>query len=58
MSKLRGFFLWKGVFMTTDEKNRLKQYFEKLLDSLEDGEIHVVPLEDETEETDGDDDAV
>ncbi len=44
--------------MTTDEKNRLKQYFEKLLDSLEDGEIHVVPLEDETEETDGDDDAV
>ena len=44
--------------MTTDEKIRLKQYFEKLLDSLEDGEIHVVPLEEETEETDGDSDAV
>ena len=44
--------------MTTDEKNRLKQYFDKLLDSIEDGEIHVVPLEDETEEMDGDDDTV
>ena len=44
--------------MTTDEKNRLKQYFDKLLDSLEDGEIHVVPLEEETEETDGDGNAV
>ena len=44
--------------MTTDEKNRLKQYFEKLLDSLEDGEIHVVPLEEEAEEKDDDCDAV
>lgn len=44
--------------MTTDEKIRLKQYFEKLLDYLEDGEIHVVPLEEEAEETDGEGDAV
>lgn len=44
--------------MTTGEKIRLKQYFEKLLDSLEDGEIHVVPLKEETEETDGESDAV
>ena len=44
--------------MTTEEKNRLKQYFEKMLDSLEDGEIHTIPLEDGSEETDGDDDAV
>ena len=44
--------------MTQDEKSRLKQYFEKLQDSIEDGEIHVVPLEDGTEETDGDDNEV
>ena len=44
--------------MTTDEKNRLKQYFDKLLDAIEDGEIHVVPLEDGTSEKDGDDDEV
>ena len=39
--------------MTTDEKNRLKQYFEKLLDSLEDGEIHVVALAEASEGADG-----
>ena len=44
--------------MNTEEKTRLKQYFEKMLDSLEDGEIHIVPLKDGSEETDGDDDAV
>lgn len=44
--------------MTTDEKNRLKQYFDKLLESIEDDEIHVVPLEDGTAEKDGDDDEV
>ena len=44
--------------MTTDEKNRLKQYFDKLLDSIEDGEIDGVPLEDGTAEKDGDDDEV
>ena len=58
MSKLRGFFFGKEIFMTTDEKNRLKQYFDKLLESIEDGEIHVVPLEDRTAEKDGDDDEV
>lgn len=44
--------------MTTDEKSRLKEYFKKLQDSIEDGEIHVVPLEDGSVETDGDDDEV
>ncbi len=44
--------------MTIGKKSRLKEYFEKLQDSIEDGEIHVVPLDDGTGETDGDDDEV
>lgn len=44
--------------MTTEEKNRLKQYFEKLLDSIEDGEIHEIPIVECVDAEDGDDDAV
>ena len=44
--------------MTTDEKNRLKQYFDKLLDSIEDGEIHEIPVIECVDAKDEDDDAV
>lgn len=44
--------------MTTDEKNRLKQYFDKLLDSIEDGEIHEIPVIECVDVKDEDDDAV
>ena len=44
--------------MTTDEKNRLKQYFDKLLDSIEDGEIHEIPVIECIDVKGEDDDAV
>lgn len=44
----------KGVFhMTEESKNRMKLYFEKLMENLEDGVIHEIPLVDGTDAKDG-----
>lgn len=44
--------------MTENDKNRLKKYFEELLENLEDGEIREIPLEDGSETKDGNGNAV
>ena len=44
--------------MTENDKNRLKKYFEELLDDLEDGEIREIPIFECVDAKDGDDDAV
>ena len=44
--------------MTTEEKNKVRQRFLEMLEELEDGELHEVPLIDESEEKDENDDAV
>ena len=44
--------------MTENDKNRLKKYFEELLDDLEDGEIREIPIIGCVDTKDGDDDAV
>ena len=36
--------------MTEESKRRMKQYFKDMLNSIKDGEIHVVPFGDESEE--------
>lgn len=51
-------FSLKGAFMTENDKNRLKKYFEELLDDLEDGEIREIPIIECVDAKDGDDDAV
>lgn len=44
--------------MTENDKNRLKKYFEELLNDLEDGEIREIPIIECVDAKDGDDDAV
>lgn len=44
--------------MTEIDKNRLAQYFEDLLEDLEDGEIREVPIIECVDAKEGDDDAV
>lgn len=44
--------------MTEIDKNRLAQYFEDLLEDLEDGEIGEVPIIECVDAKEGDDDAV
>lgn len=44
--------------MTEIDKNRLAQYFEELLEDLEDGEIREVPIIECVDAKEGDDDAV
>lgn len=44
--------------MTENDKNRLKKYFEELLDDLEDREIREIPIIECVDAKDGDDDAV
>ena len=44
--------------MTEIDKNRLAQYFEELLEDLEDGEIREVPIIECVDAREGDDDAV
>ena len=44
--------------MTEIDKNRLAQYFEDLLEDLEDGEIREVPIIEFVDAKEGDDDAV
>lgn len=33
----------------SDEMNKAKEQFTRMLENLQDGEIHVIPLEDNTE---------
>lgn len=33
----------------SDEMNKAKEQFTRILENLQDGEIHVIPLEDNTE---------
>ena len=44
--------------MNEESKNRMTQYFEKLMEELEDGEIREIPIIDCTEAEEGDDDAL
>ena len=44
--------------MNEESKNRMQQYFDKLLENLEDGEIREVPIIDCVDAEDGDDDEV
>ncbi len=44
--------------MTENDKNRLKKYFEELLDDLGDGEILEIPIIECIDAKDGDDDEV
>ena len=44
--------------MTTEEKNKVRQRFLKMLKELEEGELHEVPLIDGPAEKDENDDAV
>lgn len=44
--------------MTENDENRLKKYFEELLDDLEDGEIREIPIIECVDAKDGDGDAV
>ena len=44
--------------MNEESKNRMAQYFEKLMEDLEDGEIREIPLIDGTDAKDGNDDEV
>lgn len=40
----------------SEQTNKSKEQFTRMLENLQDGEIHVIPLEDDTEG--GEDDAV
>ena len=51
-------FMERSHKMTTEEKNKVRQRFLEMLEELEDGELHEVPLIDESEEKDENDDAV
>ncbi len=44
--------------MNEESKNRITQYFEKLLENLEDGEIHEIPIVECVDAKDGDNDDV
>ncbi len=44
--------------MTENDKNRLKEYFEKLMKKLKDGEIHEIPIKDVSEAKEGDADEI
>lgn len=44
--------------MNEESTNRMRQYFEKLIEELEDGEIREIPIIECVDAEDGDDDAV
>lgn len=58
----KGFFYFKTyerrVQMNEESTNRMRQYFEKLIEELEDGEIREIPIIECVDAEDGDDDAV
>jgi hypothetical protein len=49
----------KGVErMTTEEKNKARQRFMEMLEELQEDEIHIVPMQDEADEKEGEDNTV
>ncbi len=44
--------------MTTEEKNKVRKQFLKMVSGIQDGEIYIVPINVESEEKDEKDEAV